>query len=893
MKLSDFVPDVKTKYGELNKIDRMVGFLDTIYKSNSTTNKMPSLGVDRWTNAWIQQRIGYRRQLLLDLWSLYLTTAEVRGPITVIRNEVFRRGLKWEPKFSKRCRGCGKEFEDIVEKCDECANTELDEPNEEQKERFDKFIEESNIFGQSLLEVLGGFEDNLNWADDAFIYLSKEYIEKDGKISARVQEIRNLHPGMMDLDLDDEGRPHKKHFTCYLHREVLETKKGKCKECKKDGRDRDLVPVTWIYYYQGTEAKYLLDEEIIHMTKFSHSETFGISPLITLYDKILALVGMDKTIYRYFFERKLPAGMLMVPTDDPDGLRRERDNMEARLKTDPDYMPIVAYSTKQGSRGRVDFVKLFHNILETDYLPIKNDIRDRIAAIWGVSPIWMSALEESGGISTQSVTGETPLYIRRDGKYLDIIPIGSLYKDHTDAWYKRVDQSIDVWTESGWSKIRGAYRHRNINEIRSIVSGDGIVNVTGEHSMKDDSGEWLNAREFEIGSKIRLNKIGHKKDLDTMNEEFAWALGLWCAEGFDHSSRTGVVWCNNNRSLLTRAEKAIRERYLKKTVIRKYRNNYRLTIYGKEIASDIDRMCLFEYDQKYGHGGKKKESFSMKKVPMEILNGSDNIKRAFLEGYYAGDGRQNTKVATEIKSVDSVLIAGIRYLYNSLGNTTSMHYDIPKRENHNPVYKLTVVKNPNIPGNEIKKIIENTDTGVWVYDIETDDNTFITALGDFVLHNSQQLVVTSRVVEADQKRINDKIFPYLLDAFNITDWIMVLEQPEEKAEATRHQFMQQKVMSAYQLTTMGFKVKIKPGIKSMLDIDFEVEEEPTNNMDQPGMMTPEYQEYMGDDQNGTESSLHAHDGIPPHPKSMNHGVGDKKIPQEEQNWKDYDVEPED
>lgn len=405
-RLSDFVPEIKSKYGEIQKINGFSNFFEFLSKAvdGQSPTKGPKFGVDRWTNAWIQQRIGYRRQLLLDLWSLYLTVAEVRGPIGVIRNEVFRRGFKWEPKFAKKCQKCGKEYEEIVTQCEEegCGG-EVRDPDEEQKEFFDALVDDANIFGQSLLELLGGFEDNLNWADDGFLYLRKKYIEDGDKIKSKVIEIRNLHPGMVDLDLNDKGLPNCNHYICYLHRDAaVESKEGNCPKCKEKGKEQKMVPAKWVYYHQGTEKMYLLDDEVLHLTKFTHSETFGVSPLITLYDKILALVGMDKTIYRYFFERKLPSGMLLVATDDPEGLRRERAAIEAKMKIDPDYMPMIAYSARQGSRGRVDYVKLFHTLLETDYLPIKNDIRDRISAIWGVSPIWMAALEESGGISTQS-----------------------------------------------------------------------------------------------------------------------------------------------------------------------------------------------------------------------------------------------------------------------------------------------------------------------------------------------------------------------------------------------------------------------------------------------------------------------------------------------------------
>ena len=61
---------------------------------------------------------------------------------------------------------------------------------------------------------------------------------------------------------------------------------------------------------------------------------------------------MDKNLYRYFFERKMPASMLMVTTDDPESLRRERAHIAAQTRVDPNYIPMVAVSARS-QRGRV------------------------------------------------------------------------------------------------------------------------------------------------------------------------------------------------------------------------------------------------------------------------------------------------------------------------------------------------------------------------------------------------------------------------------------------------------------------------------------------------------------------------------------------------------------
>ena len=1336
MKLSDYIPQIKMVDHNARNLDKFTDFIEKsgAMGSSSNTNYTPTFGVDQYTNAWITSRVGYRRQLLLDLWSLYLTTSEVRGPITIIRNEVFRRGYTWSPKFAGKCSTCGKEYQEMPEggQCD-LDGGKLVGPDEEQKKTFEAFGKKVNIFEQTFDQVMGGFEDSLNWADDGFLYLAKEYIsdsDDPNKIQSKVNEMRVVNPAMMEMDLDDRGRPNNAHYVCYMHRDQFEKEPGVCKQCQKEFHvDRELVPARWVYFHQGTEPKYLLGSEVLHHTKFTHSETTGVSPLLTLYDEILSLVGMRKTCfdgetevltkdgwkyfkdvgwddvfatyneytnsleyqkptdvihekyegpmvsvsdrginlfvtpnhrmwvkrhlkdtysetlakdivgkelyyqcgginwegkekeyftlpsvprhmqgpksvqvafecldwdyfcdvvscygrvgkkndiyfnitdqdakakfiavlnkagvtwakhknsdngirvfsraicqtirqsitptsengmviimepptysppiqipmdlwleflgywlsegnlignsrveitqisnrgkvqviqtcldkmkeygfkwhrcpkgekwychdnrlhdyllqfgkagdkfiprellmlskrqlrilfealmlgdgymgdrnhspcyvtksialkdnieelclklgwstqthcrkstgvytvcvrkradrkstakevdfngdiycvtvpnsllltrrkgsvvtvvgntYRYFFERKLPAGMLLVATDDPDGLRREKAAIETRMRTDPDYMPMVAYSAKGGTRGRVDFVKLYHNLLETDYLPIREYITQRIAAIWGVSPIWTNMQDSGGGISTQSVTGDTPLFIRRDGKYLDIIPIGSLYKDHSDTWYNRVPQDIEVWTESGWSKIKGAYRHRNIDEIRTLVIGDGLVKVTGEHSVKDSNGNWKNAREFSVDNSVKINPLAESVERNTITKDLAWVLGFWCAEGDINNTGTAVNLNNNDIGLLKKSQDILDSSYLCHSSLYNWddRKCKRLSVYGKGTVEDIRSKCLFSYEQKYGHNGLKSVEFSSKKVPVEVLNGSIEIKEAFLEGYYMGDGRKENSI--EMKSVDSLLSAGVKYLCNVLGYTTSMSYR-KAADKCSEVYTTRVLKKTHgnqgcpRPSNQIKRIEIDETKGVWVYDIETEDHSFVTAFGGIVLHNSQQLVVTGRVVTSDQDRFNKLIFPWVFDALGITDWTIKLLPPEEKAEETQLRFMQQKVTAASQLRQMGFTVKITPGRKSIDDISFEVTGEATDIRDEQAAAQGGQADAGGAPAGGGDvadvaakgagkepnkgaqkGDLHSHGSLPPHSRKEDHNKsGNRKVKQE-------------
>ena len=371
MKLSEYLPQVPQLQQNMADLNKQISLLD-VMKASGDTQTGPSLGIDNVVNTWVRHQMAYRQQLVQDLQTIAMSVEEIRGPLSHITSEVFRRGLEFVP---------------VVEN-----------PDPEQKKRLKKWAADCNLFAQSMEEVLRQFHFDINSLDDGYLYLSKEYKDiGNGKITSRLREIRRLNPALMEFDLDNAGLPKNSHFICLIHRENIQESAGKCENEKCD---IEMQPAMYKYYHRNQHL-YLTDSEIIHLSKFSPTETYGWSPILTIFEKALTLVGMDKNLYRYFFERKMPASMLMVTTDDPESLRREREHIAAQTRIDPNYIPMVAVSARN-QRGRVDLVRLFHSLQDMDYLPVRDEIRERVAAMWGVSPAWQGAPEAFGGLSSQT-----------------------------------------------------------------------------------------------------------------------------------------------------------------------------------------------------------------------------------------------------------------------------------------------------------------------------------------------------------------------------------------------------------------------------------------------------------------------------------------------------------
>lgn len=140
-KLSEFLPDVPEVAKTIASLNEQINMLQ-LSKAAGDTGQAPTIGLDHVVNTWVRHQMAYRQQLVMDLQTITYSVQEIRGPLTHITGEVFRRGMKIKPKVK--------------------------DPDKSQLVRFSKFLTDSNVFDQSLEEVLRQFHYDLNSIDDAF-----------------------------------------------------------------------------------------------------------------------------------------------------------------------------------------------------------------------------------------------------------------------------------------------------------------------------------------------------------------------------------------------------------------------------------------------------------------------------------------------------------------------------------------------------------------------------------------------------------------------------------------------------------------------------------------------------------------------------------------------------
>lgn len=76
--------------------------------------------------------------------------------------------------------------------------------------------------------------------------------------------------------------------------------------------------------------------------------------------------------------------------------------VDEKLERDPHYIPKIAVESQQG-RGGVNWVKFMDTLEEMQYISVRDEMRTRIAAFYGVSNVFMMDTGKSGGLNNEGL----------------------------------------------------------------------------------------------------------------------------------------------------------------------------------------------------------------------------------------------------------------------------------------------------------------------------------------------------------------------------------------------------------------------------------------------------------------------------------------------------------
>ena len=359
-----------------------------------------------------------------------------------------------------------------------------------------------------------------------------------------------------------------------------------------------------------------------------------------------------------------------------------------------------------------------------------------------------------------SVTFDTPVYIRYKSQknYIDVLPICDLFNENSefldaDKFRDFEEKPFEVLTRNGWKDIKYVYRHGTDKNIHRITTKDRLINVTEDHSL------------FQNGKEIKPSELKRFDNIDTyeipknnvatgLNVNKAYLSGFFLGDGSANCSsrtqkyksiKTGEVhinkgkrsdWkiSNTNLKHLEKLKDILEREFFVKAEIKNHIKSsgvYNLIVHNVDFANNF---CEHFYT-----------SYREKKIPYMVLNASEEIKKAFIEGVFASDGYGDTiEDCSDIGMKSQISMAGIALLLKEL----KIEYKIKTRSDKQNFISFSL-KNRNRDNssftdktkkksNEVWKneIISNNDKNKYVYDISTEDGTFVCGINGIIAHNT-------------------------------------------------------------------------------------------------------------------------------------------------------------
>jgi len=232
-------------------------------------------------------------------------------------------------------------------------------------------------------------------------------------------------------------------------------------------------------------------------------------------------VGIVPLLLKHLVDQRDEARAAIKRTDD-ESLKVVLDMRQLQLKVSANslygmmgvgegkaYLPL-----KEGAQcvtfvGRTVIHDTIERIKEIDVGKVRQRIlSEQTGAVVPYKPLKPDGVTEFPKqknviVYGDSVTGDTPLLIKRPGGQVETCRIDSLtgvYECERGKEFGHIDAS--VWTEKGWTPIQRVIRHYTTKKLYRIITLKGTVDVTEDHSLLDYLGKKVRPTKVEIGSRL-------------------------------------------------------------------------------------------------------------------------------------------------------------------------------------------------------------------------------------------------------------------------------------------------------------------------------------------------------------------------------------------------------
>lgn len=360
-------------------------------------------------------------------------------------------------------------------------------------------------------------------------------------------------------------------------------------------------------------------------------------------------------------------------------------------------------------------------------------------------------------VELDSVTGDTPIYIKLDMGaekdksigVIDIVTIDEVVKNRYTT----------VLTRHGWGSVMGYKAHSVKKAIYRVEVPQGFVDVTEDHSLFNIDREEITPKFIVAGDNIEIynRKIKTEINLDyiSFNENLYYIdseliiffANIVASAKIVNDEIVFEYKKEKDADELGELIKLIEKKFCIHSTYRRGTNMNDTLIYSITITNKMLNQFIIKHFFT--------EKYKYKKISVSLLNSSNSIKYEFFYTLYN---------ITNFKKLTKLIIAGVMFLANELNIKTSV-------KNFDVIMMKRLTEEKNIV---LNNTILSKDKSITVYDISTSDSTFVSALGNIVLHNTDGFMIDQNV---SLDEINDFVKDICINELKSTK-TMYIDQKE-------------------------------------------------------------------------------------------------------------------
>jgi GDPmannose 4,6-dehydratase len=343
----------------------------------------------------------------------------------------------------------------------------------------------------------------------------------------------------------------------------------------------------------------------------------------------------------------------------------------------------------------------------------------------------------------ECVSELTPLIVRELGQISVKTPADliTLQRKGRSPQSFTPNKFTEVWDGRDWTQLRAitATRRRRDDpdhELLSVQARGGVAAVTAHHAMLDDEREPVRAAEVCAGDRLAIaDSMPEAPGWSALTPEMAELLGLLTADGYVARDGSSVSFRNSDFMLRGRAMELWSRVFLglPKESVGASGFDPRVSDHAVDFSGARSSGPWLR-EQLYTRQG-------VKQVPPLVLNADRNIQRAYLTGYYAGDGPKRGN-GDSIETDSAVLAQGLCYLCFLQREAASVYVEQRAGRTY---YQLSLRSAVTVGAKgqhllrspaEVSRVVPAAATDEWVLDLETESGVFCAGVGRLVISNS-------------------------------------------------------------------------------------------------------------------------------------------------------------